>query len=734
MEESRIVLEKAEDLFGINIDPDTSKDTLKREEDKIGNQIRRFKAEQKELEEKLNDELDRIKHEKATLEEKKKRGQLDLKEAKHEVAKLKLGLCDLEGAGDFLQQIQQEWENKKGELEEARGRVDLDRLQASVKEMKTEVQQQEGREEQLKAELTALEEKQTTVQEIEYINNDIQAKTEKRQKIAAKRNSVLLDIFQTVPDFSRLKNAFKTEQERIDNLVKDQEKEKQTIENSIIFKNTTKVQLKKDIAKRVLKENAYQGKMSDVLVDGEDLETETQRSKERLELATKELQVREAGKFTYREFLDSMERMEKPACPTCQRGFHNKSEFGDLKRDLEAMIAEIPTNVEKLAKKVQAEEANYNNLQRLLPDYYAWKLVKQEISELSKQLAAVEEDVKTLSKEKQEKEETWFRTVEERDKLNIISEDVQLIDNLSRELGVLEEKKEDLQLLCPALEEGRGLEVVRREEKQVSSDLKQARKECERMQDEYNIHCKLLNELEATCNRLTNKKLEIESKQQQRANMVEKKADLEKRVCSIQQEIETAKEELEPLKANLEAKESEKSKFKRTKEQELENLQAKERKLESIQRDLQKLENSIAEYKNGNKAEKLMEARNRKTELDREVEKHKEEKSRVEEELSNLNREIASQDSMKRNLTDNLKLRKLSEDENCQQVEIDKYREKLANTDFIRVEEKKNSLLRKMNNLNAEVNSKSGKISEMKRTVKEVELELENPKLKMAAR
>ena len=63
-------------------------------------------------------------------------------------------------------------------------------------------------------------------------------------------------------------------------------------------------------------------------------------------------QVKEAGKFTYREMLERMGRMTCPACPTCNREFLARAEAEELKRDLEAMIQDIPRKVKSLEDRV----------------------------------------------------------------------------------------------------------------------------------------------------------------------------------------------------------------------------------------------------------------------------------------------------------------------------------------------------------------------------------------------
>ena len=92
------------------------------------------------------------------------------------------------------------------------------------------------------------------------------------------------------------------------------------------------------------------------------------------------------------------------------------------------------------------------------------------------------------------------------------------------------------------------------------------------------------------------------------------------------------------------------------------------------------------------------------------------------------------QDGIKRNLEDNIELRKLVCEETKHKTEINQLNDKLKTTDFARVTEKRILLCRAMEEINADVHSKLGTIAEMKKSIAEIEKELENPKLKNASR
>ena len=157
-----------------------------------------------------------------------------------------------------------------------------------------------------------------------------------------KQNSTFLEMFPAVPEARRLKGEFKLEQERLEKLVRENEGERTKIENEITAKKNEKSQMKKNKAKRTIKEREHGSRVSDVLIGKSDLEKETQEVQANLEALEKELQLKEAGKYTYSAMLNEMDQMAGPACPTCYRGFNHKSEAQELREQLKMWIDEIP--------------------------------------------------------------------------------------------------------------------------------------------------------------------------------------------------------------------------------------------------------------------------------------------------------------------------------------------------------------------------------------------------------
>jgi len=708
-------------------------DALKKEEQKIKNQLKVLKAENKDKEEKVTEEIDQLKSRKTGLEEGKRREQADLVANKREIALIKRQLNDLEGAAEQLAKIKRDWEEGSKELEREKNKVDIKVLQEEIDQERVMVKDLESKEQKLRDESKSLEENQSILQKIAHLSEDIEVKEKKLKKILSKRNSDFLQLFGTVPDSKRLKGMWKDGQETADKSLKDYEASRKKYENELNAKTLAKKDLKKILEKKTSRKQQLETKVGDVLGPEDDIEEEIASSKDSLEQSRKELAVKEAGKFTYREMIDRMKAMgNDPACPTCNRGFHGKNEATELIGELEDIIKSIPNKVKSLETKVKKLTIRMEQLQKIRPEVHELKQIRIEVDEGSKKIDELDKDMKKVREQLDEEEEDWNLT-----ELNVslyrqVGEDVQVADNLVKEIAQLVEKKEEIGLQVDS-KGGRSLEVVRKEEEEVLGKLRIARRNMESCQETVNKQTGLINELEARQNKLTNKKLDIEGQQQQRANMVTKKEEMEKKVEKAAEQVKKCDQELEPMREQLDELENQRRKLTRQGEQAVEVILERERKLERFLHELQRLDALCANYADGEKEVVLEKLKKDKLELEEKIGELKEEKRETEERVNKLNLDISNQESRRRLFVDNLKLREYREKETkCERI-VRKQEESLEEMDWRKVEKKKAELHQQYSELSSEKNTKGGQIAEMTRTVKDIKRELAQPKLSQAA-
>lgn len=275
--------------------------------------------------------------------------------------------------------------------------------------------------------------------------------------------------------------------------------------------------------------------------------------------------------------------------------------------------------------------------------------------------------------------------------------------------------------------------MVRKEEAEISTQLRCARSNLESTQEILNTQTTLINRLEASLNSLTNKKLEIEGQQQKQAATEAKKEELEEKVGQCNMEVKQCEEELGPVREELEEGERRRRELKREGEEASRKNQERERNLERVRVDLERLDKELKKYQEDRKKEELERLKRERTNLEEKMSEMKAQRVEIEHRASELKVEVSNQENRKRLYEDNLKLRSYKDEEQRHARAVRLQQSALEERDWGRVEKKKADLNRQWNELNAEKNAMGGQQAEVERSIREMERELNSTKLKDAA-
>ena len=705
---------------------------LDKEEKKVLSQINNIKAQNKENYHKITDEIDKLKSKKTGLEEKKKRELTDRMTHNKEIAELKKQLHDLEGATEKLARIKKDWEVAGARLEKEQSKYDLKALVEEIEQEKSTLKELEGKERRIKEERKGLDEKQSLLQKISHVEADMKLKQTKLEKLSNKRHSDFFQLFKVIPDHKRLKAQWKSMDEETESRRKHLETTKANLEAELRSKENNREDSNRIIAQKMSHKQKLETAVGGVIGPGEDLDEELAKVKEDLEIARKELQVKEAGKFTYRDMIKKMQQMDCPACPTCNRAFIKKDEADELMADLEELIGSIPNKVKSLQAKVRKHTERQDSLLKISPDAHLLKNLKKEIEDNGKKIMAIDSEIKSLNK-KLDDDEDLDLVSNTASILKQVSEDVQSIDSLSKEVEALRESKEELELQVEG-GVGRDIEDVRREEEEISEKIRIVRKNMDQCQETVSTQSALINDLESKKNKLTERKLDIEGQQQQRANMMDKKTELETKVSKTESEIKKCDQDLEPVREELEETESKKRKLTQEGDKAVETVQLKMRKVQNVSESLKKLVESIKKYEEDGKHEELEKLCKDKEDIEQIIQDLRFEKKETEEKSSELRVDISNQESRRRMYDDNIRFREYKEKEKKFERQIKRQNKELEDMDWKKVVDKKSKLTKEYHKLFAEQSEKEGQVAELTRTIKSIERELQDPKWKDASK
>ena len=330
VEERDRLVQNASRNLGIDHEDGNMLTAIQTESQKLKREMKIVMSEQRNREEKLEMELDELKARKTGLEERKRREQGDMTTAKKEIAQLKRQLNELAGASDQLEKIKKDWAEGEKKLKAERSKHDLEALQEEIAREKEVVVELDEKERQLREEARGMEDKAATLQKIEHLNEDIDSKKKKMQKVLNKRRGVFNQLFGKVPEPKALREKFQKKQEASEEKMKVLDIQKKKKEMAIETKTTNKVEVKREKDKKSARWLELKNKCYNVFDVNEDIEKEIEEAKHSLETGRRELQIKEAGKFVYKDQIDMLRKKDSPACPTCNRDFENKSEIEEL--------------------------------------------------------------------------------------------------------------------------------------------------------------------------------------------------------------------------------------------------------------------------------------------------------------------------------------------------------------------------------------------------------------------
>lgn len=137
--------------------------------------------------------------------------------------------------------------------------------------------------------------------------------------------------------------------------------------------------------------------------------------KDQVEEARKDLEAKQANKFTFQEFIEKLEGnshrgsslafSQKPACPTCHRHFDKASEVEDLKQELQDEIRRIPSKVRSLETKLRLAQEKLETLTSLMPEKAQADEMEASIADKQAWLKNMAEETEALDVEFAIKEE-----------------------------------------------------------------------------------------------------------------------------------------------------------------------------------------------------------------------------------------------------------------------------------------------------------------------------------------
>ena len=689
--------------------------------------------------EKQNDEINKHASEKAQLLEQKRLNGEERSKTQRMIAQLKRTLSELQGSETKLNAVTERLEDKETELKEARKEVDIDTLKSKITDKTSESKELSVKLENIKAERDHLEAQREIATQISLKTKDLNEKSRKLDRTLAGKNSELTMIFENdIPDTGKLRECYDRRRDELQQSKNDLENKNGKLLHDIENKKNEKKTLAREIDSKEDRIKRFERELqdSDLLDVDEDFEDQLHKTKDEVEKIRLELEIKQANKFTYQEFIDKINKMQlssnTPCCPTCNRPFESPTEANDVKRELENDIKRIPSKVRSIQNKLVEKEQKRDKMQNLLPEKKLTDEMKQDVAEKRKLVINLDKIIKKTDEQLSENQDNLDVVLSDYSICDDLRDYVAQIDQLFRETSDLKYQVQNLKSRCPELANSRDYNEVKQEEDSLSQRINTLRNEADHCRSLEIEHEKRIATLERERNKYLEEKLEIQKNQQERAANQEKKQELEKNLkdCDIKSiEID---QNLTPIQELMEDAKGKKNHLLKEKERAIKEMDENLYEIKKMQYDIDKKHQTSIEYQNEGNEEKLVSL---KKEYDKISEKKKSQDKRlksVEIEKTNLQKEDANQVNEKRSLDDNIKLRGYKKREKECASKIMKYKDEMNNLDYDNNERRRSELQEKYDNIDRQRMKLNGRLGELENTIEELEEELNTDKYRLA--
>ncbi|KMQ92902.1 dna repair protein rad50 [Lasius niger] len=695
----------------------------------------RLAMQKKERE--LQKEVDILRSNYSKIESGKILKEKEITEIREEITTIRNQIAQIGAAGNKLKSIEQKLQAAKQKIDELSNALDVDSVKADIG---NKVKSRDKMETSLSAiddEISSLHKLTSLTTEFNLKKSTLQAKEEELENLKKKHGDnikALLNIQELQQ--MKLKNTLERVHQQLEKETSSLTREIQTQERKTTAFQTSLQYIESEFEKKRTELHRDKEKISTVCDYKEFDETLLMQSK-----IVKDLQDKRGiyayQATAYKEYIAKLS-VKDPCCPLCHRNFQEQSKVTDLIKEMETdIIRNQPNRLKKCEEELKKQQEKYDNMLQLKP--IVKKVIQCEENDLKKLEEKLEKTKNSVKLSKIAVKDLEMSKAEPEKKLllykNMIG-DIKFWDRCIDEIQPLKKTVNNLetQIASAGVKTKRTIEELQVQRDSLKSSFKETRNHIEALQLRLNKHNEKLHEARETYNELHEEQLKIHSDMQKLKHLKDKQEDLYTREVTVGETVEKLREDLADAENQLDSGTQQLEKLK------LENWQKQEADRKSMMEnarrlsDLHKIIDEVDSFISSNVSEKL-------ANYEREIETYQNslmelmnKKKDVEQAINKLKEDVASQEIGKRELHDNITLRKTMDTMEVLKEQYKKLNEKLKNMNYNELTKKWEQLENEKQALLRQRNVALGNQEELERVIKQYMQELRKEEYRLARR
>ncbi|KAG7189859.1 hypothetical protein KM043_017509 [Ampulex compressa] len=693
----------------------------------------RIKREQEEKE--MQKKVDALLTERSKIDSEKNLKENEVLETREEINKIRSQVMQLGTAENKLTSIESKIGDAKVKVDKLSKAMDVDAVKSEVQEkikLRTEM---ESKLNKIEKHIELMHKQSSLQAELELNKSSLGSKEVEIKKLKNKHENnvkMLLNAEELPQD--KLKDRLDSVQHKLMDQMKQLTQQIQGQERNLTTLETTLARDKQEIVKKMKELQADKDKILSICDYNNFSESLQLQSCIVKDLQNKRgLYAHEA--VAYKEYVKQL-KQPNPCCPLCHRHFTKEDSVEGLVKEMQSKT-ENARQLEQCEEELRLQQEKHDKMLQLVPivekvrhlENVELKKLEQNYDRLEKNVTKARITLEDLEAKKVEPEKKLARYKE-------IIGDIMLWDRNNGEVKQLKEVVESFQnrLTNAGIKSDLSLEESQKQKETLKVALKDIRNEIETLQTKINTHNEKLQDARSAYNVLHETQLKILANTQKLKQLKDKQNELYSREVSLGESVKVLKQRLNVAENELDAgvHQLEKRKKENREKQEVDRrLVAESSRLLSELRTLQKEVDSFTSRKI---PEALARAQNKIENYEKSLNEYICDRAKIEETMCNLKDDISQQEMRKRELLDNVTLRKVQDATRDLEHQCAVLQEKIKSMNHDRIVDEWKQLQKRETNLLREKNLAEGNQQELEKAVQQYTDELKKDVYRQARR
>ncbi|KAL0115846.1 hypothetical protein PUN28_011015 [Cardiocondyla obscurior] len=693
-------------------------------------------AMQKE-EKKLQKEVDTLRSNYSKIESEKVLKENETTEIRDEIEVIRNQITQIGASGSKLKSIEQKLQTSKQRIDELSNALNAESVKIDIAEKIKSRDRIEASLSAIDDEITSLHKLSSLTAEFELNKSALQDMENEFEKLKEKHGNNIKELL-NIRELQqiKLKDTLERLHQKLEKETNSLTREIQAQERKTTSFETSARYIESDIKKKTIELRNDKDKIS-IVCDYKDFdETLVMQS-----TIVKDLQDKR-GIYAYQAtaYKDYIKKLsiKDPCCPLCHRNFEKQNQVADLIKEMESdVIHNQPDRLNSCERDLEREQKKYDKMLQLKPivekviqcEENDLKALEEKLNKMNSNVTHSKMAIKDLEKSKAEPEKKLLLYK------NMIG-DIKFWDRCIDEIQQLQKTVNSLQtqITNAGVKTKRTIEEAQTERDSLKTSLKETRNHIDALQLKLTKHNDRLQDARSMYNELHEEQLKIHSDMQKLKHLKDKKDELYTREVTVGEAVEKLRKDLVHAETELDSgiRQLEKIKTENWQKQEADRKTMSE----SAKRlsDLLKISDEVNSFVNSRVVEKL-------TSYEREIETYKnslteliDTRKDMEQTINKLKENIASQEIRKRELLDNITLRKIKETLEIVKQQYKRLSEILKNIDYKEMMKKWDQLDNEKQTLLRQRNVTMGNQEELERLIKQYTQELQKEEYRLARR